>query len=109
MWPFTKKSRLVNPGPINEDWRVGDLAECMVDGGADWQPSGRGPEKGDICRVTEVYAGTSPIRKSDYWFLRFASWEIGYSESDFRKVPPLSEATSAEITAMIKRKKPVKA
>jgi hypothetical protein len=56
MWPFRKKPKPVLP-PINEDWQVGDQAECL-NNGKGWQ-GGNGPDGGDVATVTGVFAGFS--------------------------------------------------
>lgn len=32
IWPFSRKPKPLNPGPINEDWAPGDLAERIQEG-----------------------------------------------------------------------------
>ena len=39
----------------NEDWQVGDIAECVADDWADWQEFN--PKKGDILTVSSLYEG----------------------------------------------------
>jgi hypothetical protein len=104
MWPFSRKPNPLNPGPINEDWRAGDLAECICEGGPQW-PCGSGPSKGDVLKVKYVRAGRQSDG-ADGWGLWFDQYQRGYAAVDFRKVPPLNSKATAEFTAQIKAIKP---
>jgi len=107
MWPFTRKPKPINPGPINEDWRVGDLAECLKPDDHHWN-STSGPERGDVMRVVEVHAGRDNVFGRPGWFLGLKGepfWR--FDAKAFRKVPPLNSEASAEFTAKIRACKPV--
>ena len=41
----------------NEDWQVGDIAECVADDWVRWQEFN--PKKGDILTVSRLYEGPS--------------------------------------------------
>lgn len=92
-------------GPINEDWRAGDLAEC-VDGC--WVPPMAVdiPVLGSIYRVTAVYIGHDVRDGSPIWSLRLEGMNArpysGYIASAFRKVTPLHEAATAEFRAELR-------
>jgi hypothetical protein len=107
IWPFSRKPKPPNPGPINEDWAVGDLAECMVPvgpNGLGW-PCKIGPGKGDVLKVQRVASGH--CSDGSYgWGLWFGQYPRGYGADAFRKVPPLNSKASAEFTAQIKAIKP---
>ena len=106
MWPFTRKPKPINPGPINEDWRVGDLAECIIPRGDRWHGGG-GPENGDVLCVTEVHAGRGYFTGRPGWFLGLKGEPLSrYDARYFRKVPPLNTEASAEFTAKIRACKP---
>ena len=110
MWPFTRKPKPIDPGPINEDWRVGDLAECIA--GGEWVCANKSaaiglPELGDVSRVLEVYPDSSVW--GDKWWLVLSGWPAdAFNAALFRKVPPLNTAASAEFTAQIKALQPAK-
>jgi hypothetical protein len=110
MWPFKRKPTPLNPGPINEDWKAGDLAECIVGGTAGHAWLGQdgdvydGPERGDVLSVVGVYAGSG--LSGDGWFLDLKGLKNGFAARCFRKVPPLNSEADAEFTARIKRLKP---
>jgi len=110
MWPFTRKPKPINPGPINEDWRVGDLAEYIGTGAwidGDTGAAMPGPERGDVLKVSAVRPETT-VRFGDSWFLSFSGFPNLYRASRFRKVPPLNSEADAEFTAKIKAIKPKK-
>lgn len=56
MWPFPRKPKSINPGPINEDWRVGDLAECSAKRA--WNKDG-GPIEKTIKAGEDLYFAAS--------------------------------------------------
>lgn len=73
----------------NEDWRVGDLAVCIVDGG--WIPGSQyDPAFNDVLRVSGIVEGSRAYGNQDIWCYGLcfegkpqnASWEC----SRFRKV-----------------------
>lgn len=109
MWPFTRKPKPLNPGPINEDWRVGDLAECMLPIGWGWAMDADGPDRGDVCRVVHVYPGITTGSGEHAWFLLLKGFHDGFATNSFRKVPPLNSEASAEFTASIRACRPTPA
>ena len=101
MWPFSKKTPQPR-NPINEDWAIGDLAECLAEG--DWEPDPEGPENGDVLKVIGIDTGPVGLKNEIAWRLQFAPWKgVAFASEHFRKVPPLSEQESFTITAKIKR------
>jgi hypothetical protein len=109
MWPFTRKPKPINPGPINEDWRVGDLAECVTSGdGSDWRHDlnnapAIGPAFGDVRRVQAVFVGQSRQLRRPLWWLVVNGIPANLPATCFRKVPPLNSEASAEFTAQIRK------
>lgn len=103
MWPFTRKPKPLNPGPINEDWKAGDLAQHFVNG--KWQ-DGVGPDYMDVCTVTRVATGIGNVSQSLGWGLGLKGFVDLFDSNHFRKVPPLNSAATAEFTAQIKALKP---
>ena len=83
-----------DPAPlINEDWAVGDLAECLPcpDGDA-WFNDNLGPEPGNISIVSEVGLNLAASDKIDVcWYLRLIGWPHWYDANEFRKVPPRAD------------------
>lgn len=106
MWPFTRKPKPLNPGPINEDWRVGDLAECVLPRGHVWPKEG--PDNGDVTKVTDVVAGLGKQTGKPGWFLGLSGFHNNYEATGFRKVPPLNSAATAEFSESIKALRPKK-
>jgi len=102
MWPFKRKR---NPGPINEDWAYGDLAQTLE--GGNWDGDGVGPDTGDVCKVLEVRIGRDR-NKQDDWFLVLGGYPGAFAARHFRKVPPLNSACDAEFAVRIKRLKPAR-
>lgn len=113
IWPFKRKPAPKNPyesldpGPINEDWHPGDLAECIMDGW--WFPTSTGPEFGDVNVVQCVSPGVA-IDGKPRWFLAFLPYpREHFDAAEFRKLRPLNSAADAEFTAQIKRGRKVDA
>lgn len=97
---------------VSNDWRAGDLAVCIaVPDYSHWL--GRPvPNQGEVCRVTAVYEGVVTIGLhigSPCFFLRLEGYPHGYSTFAFRKAVEDTEPAEAEFTALIKRRKQVKA
>jgi len=103
MWPFTRKPKPINPGPINEDWQVGDLAQSIGNDG--WDGDGIGPEDGDVCKVLGVGPGRNQTA-GDGWYFTLNGFPGRFCADHFRKVPPLNTEASAEFTAKIRACKP---
>lgn len=99
IWPFRRKKRPTGQlPPINEDWRVGDLAACIMDGG--WT-GGIGPTYGSIHRVTAVVEGHLKKTNEPVWGLQLQPWLAYYHAEAFRKVRPDAEECSTEFKALI--------
>lgn len=77
----------------NEDWAVGDLAECIAKNA--WRSTldnrpGSGPEYGDVLRVRIV------VRFGPIQFLGFKAFQPWtYHANEFRKLPPEAVADAA--------------
>lgn len=81
------------PLPVDEDWKPGDLAECLH--GGPWFEFGAadgcrtGPDRGEIHCVSLVTAG--------YWTgrvvigLRFTRWPRSFEAGAFRKISPRAD------------------
>lgn len=94
--------------PINEDWQVGDLAECLIDA-CNWMPRmPRQPDKGDVFTVVSVGIERMAFTTTDVWALGFAPFSpMTFTAVCFRKVHPLTKAEERDLKAKIKRRKPV--
>ena len=107
MWPFRKKPEPKAPPHDkrnwNEDWKVGDTAECVV---KDWhesvQPWNR-PNFGDRLVVIgfseEIGSGGSLS-----YFLRFAEFNFGAETIAFRKVRPVASEKSEVVERILNAK-----
>lgn len=105
IWPF--KKRPTSPPqklpPINEDWAVGDEAECVK--GCSWFGGKEGPDTGDIFTVRKVMAGKCAQTGKPDWGLAFKPWPHAYGAFCFRKVRPV--AVTAEWIERVMRGEPV--
>lgn len=106
IWPFRRRRKQKPLPPINEDWRAGDLAECISEGSWSFESSLEdGPAKGQICRVTKVVAGHLFGTDQPAYGLGFVGFGYFYRASDFRKLRPVHEACDVGFAALIKRPK----
>lgn len=86
----------------SEDWRVGDLAVCLVDG--EWEPVDTGPRIGDVRRVSGIEERVGHVSKALLVCLTFGEFPgFAYSSASFRKIRPDAEPCEEEFTALIKR------
>lgn len=76
--------------PINEDWAVGDLAECIVPG--KWACDEPGPDVGDVHRVLAVIKGTAFGTNEPGWGLKLSGYQGYFAATCFRKVLPRADA-----------------
>lgn len=102
IWPFRRRKKEKPLPPINEDWRVGDLAQRVTPGC--WEPNPAGPAVGEICRVTEVAIGRFSCGNRGF-VLRFAEYPAKFQAEAFRKLRPVHEACDVGFAALIKRPK----
>ena len=110
MWPFRKK--LTPPPTIldrrdwNDDWKVGDIAECIVeaDGWGDlWKPWERVP-KGQRFTVAGFKESDDAIcedGRCSAYFLIFAETKKTYPTQCFRKVRPVASEDSEIVTRIL--------
>jgi len=115
MWPFKKKpAPSAHPADLrvwNEDWRVGDTAECIVDGvTSTWHPTVRPWERvpfGGRLTVSAFADGQGTDHTLRY-FLRFSDWPIALPMAAFRKVRPVSTEQPEVVKRILKAPKPGK-
>lgn len=96
--------------PINEDWRVGDLAECISDDRA-WKtlPGDVPPARGRIFMVSGIIIGFSLSDGRPMFGLRFRGFRGHWEAGQFRKIVQHHEPASAEFIAEMRAKRPVSA
>ena len=91
--PFSK--RKVPPLPpqepkLSEDWKVGDLAVCVVSG--DWDArDGWVPTEGKVYKVIDVSKGTTAFGVVIFGLVFTESPYCCWDNTAFRKVPPRKE------------------
>lgn len=108
MWPFKRQSPEQKRPPINEDWRVGDLAVCIADGTWYGYFPGTGPKMNDICRVRNVTAGNALCDGTPGWYLQFNEYPgvHAFNAQSFRKPEADDRGATEEFTVQIKRMRP---
>ncbi len=74
---------------INEDWAVGDLAECITED--PWYQGAPGPKKGDVNRVVGVFPGHCKRDETPGWGLKFSKWPGAFAATSFRKITPRAD------------------
>lgn len=114
MWPFRKKpeppQEPEKPGPLNEDWKVGDLA-VAISPASDWScpPNTDIPTQGTTYRVKHLRVNTGWKTNSLYWMLWLDGMNgNGYSAYAFRKVRQDEEECTTEFAETIKNLKPAR-
>jgi len=90
-----------------DQWAVGDLAECLVEGQHWVNPAGKhadgGPDRGDVVQVVGIRKGLF-INHYKGTALVFRAWAPrGYDARDFRKVLPVSKSIERRIRACVPR------
>lgn len=98
--------QIIDRRTMNEDWRVGDLACCVMRPGMWWSPgSPFDPKDGDILRVSHILDGVH--EKSDSLIIALGFHgkpaDILWCCHQFRKIRPDHREADAEFTAQIKR------
>lgn len=111
-WPFGRKKSPTEPRDCrvwNEDWRIGDTAECIFapddDRWADSVPPWNRPNLGEQFVVAGFVDDISNDGSSRHYFLKFDNWPVCISCTAFRKVRPVASEKS-EIVERILTAKP---
>lgn len=89
----------------NEDWRVGDIAECVT---TDWHEDTvpwHKPQKGQRLTVSGFCEDLNFSGHRAY-FLEFADWPVALQTTAFRKVRPVSTSAETSIGERILKAKP---
>ncbi len=111
-WPFRKreapKPPIVDGRVWNEDWKVGDIAECIVDGvNRRWhkncQPWLR-PAFGQQFIVVGFSEGEGIGTNSLRYFLKLKDWPVEVVTTAFRKVRPVATEKSEVVERILNAK-----
>lgn len=97
------------PGPLNEDWKVGDLAVC-ISAPENWRlpPGSDVPTKGTSYKVTRLTIDRRYDTKKVDWFLTLIGLNWTYTANGFRKVRQDEEECTTEFAETIKNMKPAR-
>lgn len=107
MWPFGKRATEPKRPPINEDWRVGDLAAATVD-----LTDIGGPALDGTAIVSGVYPGFATVSGTPAWALQLVGYATindpsnGFNAAAFRKVRPAELAADRKVSRTAKPKTP---
>ena len=109
MWPFRKKPE-PPPAPRdrrvwNDDWKVGDTAECVITEWPDHVDPWKRMAHGAHFTVKSFSEGVGISQRAKYYFLHFEEIREGWSTQCFRKVRTVS-AEQSEVVQQILTAKP---
>lgn len=92
----------------NEDWQVGDIAECVVEYKDFCQiiPPWQRPRKGQQLTVSGFSEGFGEGVNATFYFLKFSDWPIELPTQAFRKVRPVEQKQETSISEKILTSKP---
>ncbi len=105
IWPFSRNAKPSERGPLKEDWRAGDLAQCLAKTFNYHVPGA--PAFMDVCRVESVVPGVH-LDGTPSWGLTFRGVPFAYEAREFRKLPPRSErvARKTSVSTTIRERVP---
>ncbi|MGL5734313.1 MAG: hypothetical protein ACRCYS_05540 [Beijerinckiaceae bacterium] len=110
MWPFRKKPE--PPRDLrewNEDWKIGDTAECIIEPTSPrWSnrcPPWERPALGQRLTVSGFAEGEMCGGTAICYFLRFSDWPSGLTTTAFRKVRPVATEQSEVAKRILKAPK----
>jgi len=113
-WPFNRKPEppaIIDRRQWNDDWKVGDTAECVADPtDRRWDisiPPWERPALGQRFTVVGFSEGIGAGGHARFYFLALDGWPSHLSTQCFRKVKPVASEQS-EIVAQILNAKPGK-
>lgn len=89
----------------NEDWQVGDLAECVLPVDQVWPDDfAENPKRGDVLRVNALVEGLDTLGEALVSGLGFEGKPARHfwAASAFRKLRPAIEAADTEFTAQLR-------
>lgn len=109
IWPFKKKPApqpTIDNREWNEDWRVGDIAECIRGEWPNIEPW-LAPRKGEKLKVAAFRDGRQIGKPNVLLYgLVFAEYDGAFVTTGFRKVLPVKEAEETSIGEKILKAKP---
>ncbi|TXH10346.1 MAG: hypothetical protein E6R03_15540 [Hyphomicrobiaceae bacterium] len=89
---------------MSDDWKAGDLAEC-INAGFISVPGMVHPKLGDVLRVSAVDEGPDSVLGIQIIALRFEGrGNCGWDNRNFRKLRPTTEPAEQEFTVWLKDK-----
>ncbi len=110
MWPFKKKpAPIVDARDWNEDWSVGDTAECINDADnwhPDMPPWERLPKGNQYIVVGFAEGFGNQDASKRCYFLNLEGLALGYETTSFRKVRTVKQAEETSIGEKILKAKP---
>ncbi len=108
MWPFRKPP--IPPTPLadhrewNDDWKVGDTAECVIDFD-DWHPEvkpwNKTPKGARFTVIGFSEGANFGIRA---YLLTLEGWPVRLATTAFRKVKPVATEQSEVVTRILNAK-----
>lgn len=106
-WPFRRKPKINPPADQrvwNEDWRAGDLAECLH--GVWLFTTPYDPKAGDVLRVAGAVEGVSIDGAVLVYALSFEDKPAGHAwaTQGFRKLRPSLEAADERFVAELRER-----
>ena len=111
MWPFRNKTAPPRDArDWNDDWQIGDTAECIVDGvKATWHPAVKPWERPAFRQHLIVVGFREAVGKDNTlrYFLKLADWPTCLPTTGFRKVRSVA-AEKSEVVERILKAKPGK-
>lgn len=101
-WPFRRKpTPPVDHRIMNEDWAVGDLAQCIDDRFCDPEPFD--PKVGDVLRVAGIDDCTNHRNRRCIWLLfEGKTGIVGYECVAFRKLRPVNEPAEKDFIVWLR-------
>lgn len=106
IWPFSRKPRPQVRPPLNEQWRPGDMAECIRD--SMFVAIGRGPRVGARAMVTSVFPGYHRDGAPG-WGLVLIGFPEAWDARGFRKIVLNETGADRKVGTEIKRRDRIKA
>ena len=112
-WPFKRRSPAAPAAKpalaydlrgLNEDWQIGDLAECLIDQ-ASWRPPATDdPARGEVRRVAAIVTGLVVTGEGLITALKFEHFDKkAWHCINFRKLRPELVAADQQFTASIRK------
>lgn len=88
----------------NEDWRIGDIAECVTSKWHECVEPWNRPALGARFTVLGFKEGTGWGGRAKGYFLKLEGWPVSLSTCSFRKVRPVAAKESAVVERILTAK-----